>query len=66
MNDDPLLLAQGRLRELGVGAEMIEARMWAAREEVAAALASAEAAPWPAASAAFEDVQDTGSGRWFS
>jgi len=66
MNDDPLLLAQGRLRELGVGAEMIEARMWAAREEVAAAVASAEAAPWPAASAAFEDVQDTGSGRWFS
>ena len=66
MNDDPLLLAQRRLVERGVANEAIEARMRAARDEVAAALASADAAAWPAEQAAFEDVQDTGSGRWFS
>ncbi|HRO60846.1 MAG TPA: NAD-dependent epimerase/dehydratase family protein, partial [Burkholderiaceae bacterium] len=27
-------------------------------------LASAAAAPWPEPAAAFEDIQDTGSGRW--
>ncbi len=66
MNDDPLLLAQRRLQERGVPPDTIEAQMRAARDEVAAALASADAAAWPAAQAAFEDVQDTGSGRWFS
>src|SRR5690606_34976217 len=66
MNDDPLLLAQRKLVERGVGNEAIEARMRAARDEVAAALASADAAPWPAEQSAFDDVQDTGSGRWFS
>jgi len=66
MNDDPLLLAQRRLQERGVPPDTIEAQMRAARDEVAAALASADAASWPAAQAAFEDVQDTGSGRWFS
>ncbi len=36
----------------------------AARDEIGAALAAAEAAPWPEASAAYEDVIDTGAGRW--
>ena len=66
MNDDPLLLAQRKLVERGVPADAIESRMRAARDEVAAALASADAAPWPVAQSAFDDVQDTGSGRWFS
>jgi len=66
MNDGPLLLAQRRLVERGVASEAIEARMRAARDEVAAALASADAAAWPAGQSAFDDVQDTGSGRWFS
>ncbi len=35
-----------------------------ARAEVDAALASAAAAPWPEDAAAFEEVQDEGSGRW--
>jgi len=33
-------------------------------EEVAAALQTAAAAPWPDKSAAYTDIQDTGKGRW--
>lgn len=66
MDDDPLLVARRKLDAAGVAPEAVEARMRAARGEVAAALASADAAPWPAAQAAFDDVQDSGSGRWFS
>ena len=33
-------------------------------QEVAAALAAADAAPWPPAAAAYQDVQDTGAGQW--
>jgi len=66
MQRDPLLLAQQQLAGRGVAPAEMEARMRAARDEVAAALVSAAAAPWPAEQAAFEDVQDTGSGRWFS
>jgi TPP-dependent pyruvate/acetoin dehydrogenase alpha subunit len=36
----------------------------AAREEVAAAVAAAEAAPWPEAASAYTDVQDIGAGQW--
>ena len=35
-----------------------------AQAEVEAALAAADAAPWPQADAAFTDVQDTGAGQW--
>lgn len=35
-----------------------------AEREVAAALAAANAAPWPDPEAAFEDVQTTGAGQW--
>jgi TPP-dependent pyruvate/acetoin dehydrogenase alpha subunit len=42
----------------------IEAQMREAREEVAAAVETANAAPWPDPGAAFEDIQDIGSGRW--
>ncbi|HYG54554.1 MAG TPA: thiamine pyrophosphate-dependent dehydrogenase E1 component subunit alpha [Burkholderiales bacterium] len=35
-----------------------------AYEEVKRAVAAAEAAPWPAAGEAYEDVQDAGSGQW--
>ena len=35
-----------------------------ADDEVAAALAAADAAPWPEPAAAFSDVQDTGAGQW--
>src|SRR5690606_29018923 len=63
---DPLLVARARLEALGVETQAIEASMREARDEVAAALASAASAPWPVPASAFDDIQDTGSGRWFS
>jgi pyruvate dehydrogenase E1 component alpha subunit len=64
MKGDPIARAREPLRAAGVGDADIDAVMREAREEVAAALASADAAPWPDPAAAFEDIQDTGSGRW--
>jgi len=37
----------------------------AAYAEVQAAVAAADAAPWPQAAAAYTDVQSTGAGTWF-
>lgn len=48
---DAVRAALGRLHE-------------SARAEVAAALALADAAPWPDATAAYADVQTTGAGQW--
>ncbi len=61
--DDPLARARARLGALGEAAavERIDAE---ARVEIAHALAAAEAAPWPAPEAAFEDVITTGAGQW--
>ena len=64
MQGDPIARARETLRAAGIADDAIDATMRAAREEVAAAVASADAAPWPDAQAAFEDIQDTGSGRW--
>ena len=36
-----------------------------AAQEIAAALAAADAAPWPGAADAFTDVQTTGAGQWY-
>ncbi len=66
MRGDPLLVARTRLVERGVGAASIDACLHEARDEVACALASANDAPWPEEALAFEDVQDSGDGRWFS
>ncbi len=62
--DDPLARARRTAAEAGASAAQLEAIMAEARAEVEAALASAAAAPWPEESAAFEQVQDHGSGRW--
>jgi pyruvate dehydrogenase E1 component alpha subunit len=62
--DDPLMRARRRLRALGVQATDIEAVDGAARIEIERALAEAEAAPWPEAAAAYEDIMDTGAGVW--
>ncbi len=61
--DDPLLRARTVLTELGAGDEA--ARIDAeAKAEVNAALAVADAAPWPDAAEAYRDVLTTGEGRW--
>jgi pyruvate dehydrogenase E1 component alpha subunit len=61
--DDPLARAQRRLAELGL-AEDAARIVEAARAEVDAALATADAAPFPEPAQAYIDVQDTGAGRW--
>ena len=61
---DPLTLARSKLLALGVTAGDVDAIDAAALAEIAAALAAAEAAPWPEASEAYEDVVDTGAGTW--
>ena len=64
LEGDPIARARLPLVAAGIRDDEIEAVMREAREEVAAAVASAAAAPWPAPTAAFEDIQDMGSGRW--
>ncbi len=61
---DPLTLARAKLLALGMTTGEVDAIDTAARAEIAAALAAAEAAPWPDASAAFQDIIDTGAGTW--
>jgi len=62
---DPLRLARTKLLAQGATAGDVDAIDLAAHAEIAAALAAAEAAPWPSASAAYEDVMTTaGAGPW--
>ncbi len=61
---DPLVLARKRLLAAGVSGAEVDAIDAAARSEIDAALAVADAAPWPEASAALEDVVTTGAGQW--
>jgi pyruvate dehydrogenase E1 component alpha subunit len=63
LQDDPLARARRRLDALGLGAEAARI-LEAARGEVEAALAVADAAPFPDPSCAYTDVLDTGAGRW--
>jgi pyruvate dehydrogenase E1 component alpha subunit len=57
---DPLVIAAQRI----AGQDQLEAIGREARDEVAAALKAAHAAPWPEKASAYTDVQDTGAGRW--
>ena len=61
---DPLIIAARRLLALGATQAQIDAIDVAARAEIAAALAVAEAAPWPQVAAAYTDIADTGAGVW--
>jgi pyruvate dehydrogenase E1 component alpha subunit len=61
---DPLALARTKLLALGVTAGDVDAVDAAAHAEIATALATAEAAPWPTSADAFEDIVDTGAGTW--
>jgi pyruvate dehydrogenase E1 component alpha subunit len=64
LETDPIARARGHLLDMGVAAATLDAIENAARDEVDTALAVADAAPWPDASAAFTDVQTTGAGQW--
>ena len=62
---DPIARARRQYLALpGTLAAALDAFDRDAAAEVAAALAAADAAPWPAAEAAFTDVQTTGAGQW--
>lgn len=62
--NDPLLLTQKQLRAAGVEQAAIDGIDREATDEIAGALAAAEAAPWPVAADAYEDIQNTGAGVW--
>ena len=62
--DDPLTRCGELLRMNGVAEGRLAALAEEAQGEIAAAVAAAIAAPWPAAELAWSDVQDTGAGRW--
>jgi pyruvate dehydrogenase E1 component alpha subunit len=65
LKTDPIARARQQFLALpGANAHELEAIEREAEAEVAAAIAAANAAPWPAAEAAFEDVQTTGAGQW--
>lgn len=64
LETDPIAHARARLLAEGVSAAALEAIENEAHAEVDAALAAADAAPWPEASTAYTDVQTTGAGQW--
>jgi acetoin:2,6-dichlorophenolindophenol oxidoreductase subunit alpha len=61
---DPLLVLAERLRDRGVDQPAIERLDAEAREEVAAAVEAAKAAPPPATDSAFTDVWADGGAQW--
>ena len=62
--NDPLLITQAQLHAGGAAPADIDAIDRAASAEIAAALQAAEAAPWPSAAAAYDDIMSTGAGVW--
>ncbi|MEO5669429.1 MAG: thiamine pyrophosphate-dependent dehydrogenase E1 component subunit alpha [Ramlibacter sp.] len=62
---DPVIRARAQAIERGAVATQLDAIDRAAKDEVTAALAQADAAPWPAPREAFDDVQTTGAGQWY-
>ncbi len=65
LEHDPIARARRQYLALpGTQAAALDACDREAAQEVAAALHAAEAAPWPQAGAAYQDVQDTGAGQW--
>ncbi len=65
LKTDPIAGARQQYLALaGAQAPTLDAIEQAAQAEVEAALAKADAAPWPDAAHAFTDIQDTGAGQW--
>ncbi|MBA2676452.1 MAG: thiamine pyrophosphate-dependent dehydrogenase E1 component subunit alpha [Ramlibacter sp.] len=65
LRTDPL--ARGRAAYLAAGGSEADLQHieTAARDEIAAAVTAADAAPWPAPEEAFAQVQTVGAGQWF-
>ena len=65
LQTDPIARARRQYLALaGADARALDALEEAAAAEIKAALAAADAAPWPDPGAAFADVQTTGAGQW--
>ncbi|MDM0115799.1 thiamine pyrophosphate-dependent dehydrogenase E1 component subunit alpha [Variovorax sp. J22R133] len=64
LETDPIANARAQCLAAGIGASALDAIDAQAHAEVDAALAAADAAPWPSPEAAFTDIQDTGAGQW--
>ena len=62
--NDPLLVAQARLRALGGTQADIAAIDAAAQAEIDHALQVAKAAPWPEVADAYEEIMNSGAGGW--
>jgi pyruvate dehydrogenase E1 component alpha subunit len=64
IEQDPLRLAEQKLRERDVPEQEIARVRTEADIEIARAVEAADAAPWPEAGSAYTDVQDCGAGIW--
>jgi acetoin:2,6-dichlorophenolindophenol oxidoreductase subunit alpha len=64
LESDPIAIARARFAAQGGDVAQLDAIDVEAKAEIDAALAEAEAAPWPDPSLAYTDVQDTGAGQW--
>ena len=64
LEQDPLELATIRVAAIGGDRAALAVIDAEAKAEVDAAVAVADAAPWPQEAAAYTDIQDTGAGRW--
>ena len=65
LETDPIARARTAYGSLpGASTAALQAVEREAEAEVRAALAAAEAAPWPEAATAYTDVQTTGAGQW--
>jgi pyruvate dehydrogenase E1 component alpha subunit len=65
LQGDPIALAAARFVQRGADPAELQALRDAATDEIDAAQRIAHDAAWPAGDAAFDDVMDTGRGRWF-
>lgn len=64
IQNDPLKTTRNKLIKVGVPAAQVDAIEVAAQQEIADALAVAEAAPWPVVADAYEDIMNTSAGVW--
>ena len=65
LKTEPLGHARARYLAMGGSSAELDAIDAAANAEVALAMQTADAAPWPEPSGAFTDIQTTGDGQWY-